>query len=75
MLAVLSAVTAAPSDPPSMLKHRFDAAFTVAGFGIIFAVTPASLSALVAIIVSALLEKNNITSATMHHYFEAPCTN
>jgi hypothetical protein len=33
------------------------------------------LSALVAIMVSALLEKNKMTSATLHHYFdEAPCT-
>jgi hypothetical protein len=49
-----------------------DAELTFDGFGIIFAGTPASLSALVAIIVSALLEKNRITSATMHHYFESP---
>lgn len=58
-----------------MLKHKFEAELTLAGFGIIFAETPASLSALVAIIVSALLEKNSMMSATMHHYFEgAPCT-
>jgi hypothetical protein len=30
------------------------------------------LSALVAIIVSALLEKNRMTSATTHRYFASP---
>lgn len=65
MFAVFKAETAAFSAPPSMLKHKFEVALTLGGFGIIFAATPASLSAFVAIIVSALLEKNRMTSATV----------
>ena len=61
--AAESAVFACDSVPPSIDKHRFEADETVAGFGIILAVIPASFSVFVAIIVSALLPKYKMTSA------------
>src|SRR5665213_519050 len=66
--ALPSTAIAIDSAAPSRLSARLAEALTWAGFGIIFADTPPSLSALVAIMVSAFDEKNRTISAIASHF-------
>jgi hypothetical protein len=60
-LAALSASSASASAAFSMLRHKLEADWTLAGIGITFAATPESRSVFVAIIVPEFEENSKMT--------------